>query len=59
MFTATGVESDKPLVAARVSEWEFDIDDPDRVGQLRSLVDVSVPNPTVRAVMAIEALCDG
>jgi Fe-S-cluster containining protein len=59
VFAATGVESDKPLIAVRVSEWEFDIDDPDRVGQLRSLVDVSVPNPTVRAVTAIEALCDG
>ena len=59
VFAATGIEPDKPLVAARVSEWEFDIDDPGRVDQLRSLVDVSVPNPTVRAVMAIEASCNG
>jgi hypothetical protein len=59
VFAATGVETDKPLVAAQVAQWTFDVDVPDRLDQLRSQVDVSVPNPTVRAVMAIEALCDG
>ncbi len=59
VFAATGVESDKPLIAAQVGQWEFTFEDPDRVERLRARVDVSVPNPTVRAVMAIEAMCNG
>lgn len=59
VFAATGVDPDKPLVAERVDEWEFDVDDLDRLTRLRSLVDVSVSNPTVRAVQAIENSCNG
>lgn len=57
VFAATGVEPGKTLIAAQVRRWEFDVDEPERLIQLRRHVDVSVRNPTVRAVMAIEASC--
>jgi uncharacterized protein len=52
IFTATGVEPDKPAIAERVARWRFDADDVDLRAAAASLAD-AVPNPTQRAVRAV------
>ena len=52
VFAVTGVEPDQPAIAARVREWQLEIDDEQRVVRLRAAVPADGP-PIARALHAL------
>jgi Fe-S-cluster containining protein len=52
IFAVTGVEPDQSAIAARVRDWQFDIDDPHRWDSVRAAVPDDGP-PIERALRAL------
>jgi len=54
IFAVTGVEPDQPAIAARVRDWQFDVDEPERWSTVHQAVPGDGP-PIERALRALSA----